>query len=373
MATIKGITSVFTAPGEPFELESLPVPEVEPGGILVRNTAAVICGSDLHVWRGDSDVKSPRKRRALGHEFTGVVHSLGQGISTDSLRRPLREGDRVAFPFFFPCNRCYHCVRGEHRACQYRGRRNAVGLDDYAYCDGGYAEYFYLQPGHYVFKVPDELPDEAIPPVNCALSQVLFALEEAQVKFGDTVVIQGAGGLGIYATAVAADKGASQVIVIDGQPSRLSLAEQCGATATINIGDFPTPEARVARVRELTGSIGADVVVEVVGLAAATYEGLDMVRVNGKYMDIGNISGGRLDLPANKIILNQTRWIGIQHYDPWIVEAGLQFLVRTRERYPLTNVVSHTFPLEQINEAFQFAEWQGKDTGTAATRVVVNP
>ena len=368
----QGLTTVFTEPGKPFELETLSTPEIEPGGILIKNTDAVICGSDLHVWRGDGDGPKVAKRRVLGHEFTGVVHSLGKGIDTDSLRRPLKAGDRVAFPFFFPCHHCYHCIRGEHHACTFRTRRNMVGLDAYPYCNGGMAEYFYLQPTHYAYKVPDELPSQAVPAVNCALAQVLFGLERVGVAFGDTVIIQGAGGLGIYATAVAADRGASQVIVIDGQQNRLDRAMKCGATQTISMAEFPTPESRVERVRELTSGIGADIVVEVVGIAAAAYEGLDMVRINGTYLDIGNIGGGRLDIPAGKVIGNQTKWIGTVHYNPWVIEAALQFLVKTKGRYQLMDVVSDSFPLEKVNEAFEFAEWQGKDSGTTAQRVALS-
>ena len=367
-----GVVSVFTRPGDPFDLREYPAPEVEAGGILVKNTGAMICGSDLHVWRGDADSPRDPNPMVLGHEFTGVAHSIGSGITTDSLRRPLKEGDRVAFPFFFPCNRCYHCVRGEHHACPYRSRRSNAGLENYPYCDGGMAEYFYLQPGHYVFKVPDELPDEAIPPLNCALAQVLFGLERVRVHFGDTVVVQGAGGLGIYATAVAHDMGASQVIVIDGQAERLEMAVKCGATSTILMSDYPQPGDRVERVKELTGGIGADVVVEVVGIAAAAIEGLDMVRINGKYVDIGNISGGSITMPTRDVIMRQIKWFGTMHYDPWIIEASLQFLVRTRDKYPLTSMVSHTYPLEKINEAFEFAEWQGKEGGTQAQRVMLS-
>ena len=368
----KGLTTVFTEPGKPFELESLPTPEIEPGGILVKNTDAVICGSDLHAWRDDGAGPHLSKRRVIGHEFTGVVHSLGKGINTDSLRRTLNEGDRVAFPFFFPCHRCYHCIRGEHHACTFRQRRNMVGLDEYPYCNGGMAEYFYLEPGHYAYKVPDELPSEAIPAVNCALAQVLFGLERVGVAFGDTVVIQGAGGLGIYATAIAAERGASQVIVIDGQQHRLNRAMKCGATSTISMTEYKTSESRVERVRELTHGIGADIVVEVVGVAEATYEGLDMVRINGTYLDIGNIGGGRLDIPAGKIISNQTKWVGTVHYNPWVIEAALQFLVKTKNEYQLMDVVSDHFPLEKINEAFEFAEWQGKEQGTQAQRVALS-
>ena len=239
----KGLTAVLNQPGKPLELEMLPTPEVEPGGILIRNTAAAICGSDLHYWRNDGNYSGPDLRRVPGHEFTGVVHSLGRGVTTDSLRRPLKEGDRVAFPFFNPCNRCYWCVRGEHHACPHRQRRSTqFNLDQYPYCDGGYADYYYLPPGHYVFTVPDVLPDEAIPPVNCALCQVLHGIEHAGMKFGDVVVIQGAGGLGVYAAAVAAEKGASKVISIDGQALRLELARKCGATDVIDMNEFTTPD-----------------------------------------------------------------------------------------------------------------------------------
>jgi L-iditol 2-dehydrogenase len=374
MAVPKGLTVVLNQPGKPLELATLPTPEVEPGGILIKNTAAAICGSDLHYWRNDGNYAGPDLRRVPGHEFTGVVHTLGRGVHTDSLRRPLQEGDRVAFPFFNPCNRCYWCIRGEYHACPHRQRKSMqFNLDQYPYCDGGYAEYYYLPPGHYVFKVPDLLPDEAVPPVNCALCQVLHGIEYADMKFGDVVAIQGAGGLGIYAAAVAAEKGASKVISIDGQTPRLELARKCGATDVIDMNEYATPAQRVQRVKELTDGRGADVVVEVVGIAAATSEGLDMVRVNGTYVDIGNIVPQTVTLPATKIITQQIKWRGLMHYNPWIMPGALDFLVRTKDRYPLSKLVSHSFALADVNKAFEMAEWQGKHSGTAATRVILKP
>jgi threonine dehydrogenase-like Zn-dependent dehydrogenase len=173
------------------------------------------------------------------------------------------------------------------------------------------------------------------------------------------VAIQGAGGLGIYAAAVAAEKGAAKVISIDGQAHRLELARKCGATDVIDMNEFKTPDARIQRVRELTEGRGADVVVEVVGIAAATVEGLDMVRINGTYIDIGNIVPQPVTFPATKIISQQITWRGLMHYNPWIVPAALDFLVRTRDRYPLSKLVSHSFPLKDINKAFEMAEWQG--------------
>lgn len=369
----KGLTAVLVRPGQPFELTELPTPEVKPGGILVRNTAAAICGSDLHTWRNDGRYDGPDNRRVSGHEFTGVVHSLASDVKKDSLGRPLKEGDRIAFPFFNPCNRCYWCVRGEYHACPNRMAHRQRNLEQHPFCDAAFAEYYYLPQGHYAFLVPDALPDEAVPPVNCAMCQVLFGLERAGMRMGDRVVIQGAGGLGIFAASVAAEKGASRVISIDGQTPRLELARKCGATDVIDMNEYPSAEERVARVKELTDDIGADIVVEVVGVAAATEEGLDMVRTNGTYVDIGNIVPDTITLPATKVISRQIKWQGLMHYDPWIVPTALDMLVRTRDRYPLSKVVSHSYALEDINKAFEFAEWQGKSDGTAATRVILKP
>ena len=369
---MKGLAATLEGPMEPFGLEELEVPEVAPGTILIENTGAAVCGSDLHGWRGDGAGRGPRRKRIPGHEFSGVVHSIGKGITTDSLRRPITEGDKVVFPFFFPCMRCYNCLRDQLHACQYRARPNITKtFEEYPYCDGGFAQYFLLQPGHFVFKAPREIPDPALATVNCSMAQVMMGLHLAEVRDGDTVVVQGAGGLGIYTTAIAAETGAARVIVIDGQPARLDLAMKCGATDTIDLAEYDTPEARVERVKELTGGIGADVAVEVVGVASATIEGLQMVRMGGTYIDIGNIVAGDITMPANNIIARQLRWIGLQHYNPWVIESCLQLLVKTKDKYPLLDLVSHTFPLTQIQEAFETAEWVGKDGGSPATRVVV--
>src|SRR5258705_13287725 len=116
------------------------------------------------------------------------------------------------------------------------------------------------------------------------MCQVPPGIEYSGMQFGDVVAIQGAGGLGIYTAAIAAGKGASKVISIDKHPLRLNFARQCGATDVIDMNEFPTPEARVQRVKDLTDGRGADAMVEVVGIAAATVEGLDMVRIGGKFV-----------------------------------------------------------------------------------------
>ena len=188
-------------------------------------------------------------RRVPGHEFTGVVHTLGKGVTTDSLRRPLKEGDRVAFPFFNPCNRCYWCMRGEHHACPHRHRKSQqFTLNEYPYCDGGYAEYYYLPPGHYVFKVPDVLPDEAIPPVNCALCQVLHGIEYSRHEVRRHRRHPGRRRPRHLRRGRRRREGR-----LEGHLDRQAAAapgpwrKNCGATDVIDINEFPTPEARVQR------------------------------------------------------------------------------------------------------------------------------
>jgi threonine dehydrogenase-like Zn-dependent dehydrogenase len=266
-------------------------------------------------------------------------------------------------------------VHGELHACpnRYHPRFKTGSFEEYPFCDGGFAQYWNLPPSHFVFKAPDSIPDQVLATVNCSLSQVTWAIHQGELKFGDTVVIQGAGGLGIYATAIAADAGASKVIVIDGQTSRLDLAKRCGATDLIDLRELSTPESRVSRVHELTEGVGADMVVEVVGIAAATLEGLDMVRSGGKFVDVGNISVGSISIPGNRIIRGQIHWIGVGHYNPWILEKSVGWLERVSEKYPLFDLVSHTYPMTKIEEAFDEAEWSGKAAGSAATRIVVDP
>jgi threonine dehydrogenase-like Zn-dependent dehydrogenase len=154
---------------------------------------------------------------------------------------------------------------------------------------GTFAEYYYLQPG-FNFKAPEVLSDEELAPINCALSQVTYGLHQAGLRFADAVVIQGVGGLGLNAIAVAREMGAGQIIAIDGVPARLKLAKEFGADETINVTELKEPRERVARVMELTHKGGADVVCELVGLAAVVPEGIEMVRAGGTYLEIGNIS-----------------------------------------------------------------------------------
>lgn len=368
-----GKAAVFLDTGKPFEIREYPVPDPEPGGLLVRVSSAGICGSDLHVWRGDIRIAmlAGPGPRILGHEMTGRVAKLGAGVRTDSQGQPLKEGDRIVYPYFTPCRRCYQCLRGEFAACPTKYPPIPVS-EHPPHFFGAYAEYYYMKDAAFVFKVPDDLPDEMVTPVNCALSEVIYALQKSGLRMGDTLVIQGAGGLGVNATAVARTMGAGAIVVIDGVAERLKLAQECGADTVINIDEASTPQDRIARVMALTGGRGADVVAEFVGLPAAIPEGISMVRPGGTYLEVGNISIGQTtSLDPSMLVWMNKRIVAVSMYDPAILPVALDFLLRNRERFPLGQVVSHKFPLEKIDEAFQEAEWSGRRT--AASRAVITP
>jgi threonine dehydrogenase-like Zn-dependent dehydrogenase len=367
-----GRAAVFHGPGTPFEIRDLPIPEVEPEAVLIRVALANVCGSDLHFWRGDAPLKLPADGWIFGHEMTGRVARLGARVKTDSLGRPLAEGDRVGYAYFYPCGRCPACLRKEPAACLFKVGR-PLGPSEFPHFHGAFAEYYYLRPGGWIFKVPETLPDALVSPVNCALSQVIFGLDRAGLRFGDTVLIQGAGGLGIQAAAVAKDMGASVVIVVDRIARRLELATAFGADHTIDLADVPERKDRVALVRKWTGGAGVDVACDFVGFPQVIPEGIEMLRQGGTYLEVGTISrGATIELEPAQLVWGAKRIVGVIMYDPWVIPRALDFLVRNRARWPFERLLSHTYPLDRIDEAFAQSEWHAKDT-TSIIRAAIAP
>jgi threonine dehydrogenase-like Zn-dependent dehydrogenase len=348
-----GRAAVYVGKGQPFEIREYPVPEPEPGAALVQIALANVCGSDLHLWRGELD---PVKRgRAVpihqGHEGTGRIAALGEGLTTDSSGQPLQVGDRIVFAYFYPCGRCRACLADREWACPQRMHYRATSCDNWPHFKGTFGDYFYLYPNHMVFKVPDDLPDALVAGVNCAMAQVTCGLDLANLRLGESVVIQGAGGLGLYAIAVARERGAGCIIVVDGVPERLEVASQFGADEFIDLRELPEPAQRARRVRELTGGWGADVALELAGFPAITEEGVMMLGPGGRYVEIGNISPG-LTYPADPAVwvVQNISIFGNNHYSRRHLHDALDLLHRTRTRYPFDRIVSHTFPLTEINE-----------------------
>jgi threonine dehydrogenase-like Zn-dependent dehydrogenase len=220
---------------------------------------------------------------------------------------------------------------------------------------GTYADYYYLRPNHTVFKVPDDLGDMIVAPVNCALSEMIYSLERVNFRFGETIAIQGAGGLGIYGTALARDMGAAKVIVIDGIPQRLDLAKAFGADEIVDMRQHKTPQERAARVKELTGGWGADAVAELVGHPKAIPEGLEMLANGGRLMEVGNISPlhGTFETDPAFMVMFSKSIIPVSFYGLDTLKKALDFLVRTKNKYPYERILSHSYKLEDINKAFE--------------------
>jgi len=370
----EGLLAVFHGSGKPFELRRYPVPEPGEGEVLLRIDRCDICGSDMHSWRGDVNLADfgVTWGVVLGHEMIGRVAALGVGIAQDSAGAPLREGDRVVWSYHFPCGKCRACQRGQTNACPRGPARMMTPVETPPHFYGGFAEYYLLPKRGTVLHAPDDLPDEVLTPLNCALAQAYFGIDEAGLAASDAVVIQGCGGLGLFACAVAKEKGAAPVIAVDRVPERLELARRFGADTVINAAEMDDPRARVAEVMRLTEGWGADVVVEVAGIPDVVPEGIRMLARYGRYLEIGNISP-RKTYKADPSLLVGTnrRIIGCSFYRPETLGAALDFLARTATRYPYTELVSHTFPLEQIDEAFAAAEAMRSET--AVVRAAIAP
>jgi L-iditol 2-dehydrogenase len=182
---------------------------------------------------------------------------------------------------------------------------------------------------------------------------VICGMDVGSLQSGETVVIQGAGGLGLYAIAAAKERGAGQVIVVDGVAERLDMAESFGADQIIDMRELPEPGQRAARVRELTDGWGADVVMDVAGFPPVVAEGLTMMAQGARYVEIGNISPG-LTFPADPSfwVTNNCSIFGIHVYEARHLREALRLLETKRQLYPFQKIISHKFPLEQVNDVF---------------------
>jgi threonine dehydrogenase-like Zn-dependent dehydrogenase len=355
-----GQVALFFGPGKPFELRRYELPEPEPGGLLVRILLSNVCGSDLHMWRGELDLErlGLPMPAVLGHEAVGEVVALGEGVTHDSAGEDLREGDRVAWRYFTSCGHCPSCLRGMTRACQqvHRFISQWQSGEEAPHFVGTFATHHAVRPAQAVFKAPGSLSDSAVAGANCALAEVIQGLHVVNLRVGEAVVVQGAGGLGLYACAVAKVMGAGTVVVVDGVAERLELAEAFGADATVDLAEHETSRERVKAVRALTGG-GGDVVCEFVGHASAVAEGIQMLAPGGRYLESGCIhTGTSFDFdPAYLTLMNRSLH-GVVYYEPWALREALAFLDRERDRFPWDRLLAARYPLADIDRAFADAD-----------------
>lgn len=325
---------VKPGPGPGMELREVPVPLCGPSDVLIRIHAAGVCGTDLHIWEWDAWASARLKPPVvIGHEFAGEITSLGVEAAAEGL---LAVGDLVTAEGHIVCGHCLQCRTGNAHLCK---RTRIIGVDR----DGAFADYIAM-PASNVIKL-EGIPVEIgaiMDPIGNAVHTVL---EGGDVP-GSTVFVLGCGPIGCFACGVAKAAGASLVLASDFNDMRLELARQMGADITLN----PSRDDVLARVRDLTGGDGVDLVCEMSGHPAGHAQAFAAARLGGRVNLLGTPSRAtEVDFARDVIFKGLTLYgvTGRKMYSTW--QHMAQFL-RTGQLDPKP-VVTHRYPLERIAEA----------------------
>jgi putative phosphonate catabolism associated alcohol dehydrogenase len=346
--------AVFRAVRAPCAIEQFSIPALLRKETLVKIRCATICGSDLHSYYGRRHSPMPC---ILGHEMVGEVVATGPDGTRDYRGALLQEGDRITWSMVWSCGECFYCRRGLRPKCE---RLMKFGHDEMApgrELRGGMAEYCVLPAGTAIFKVPTNVADAVASTSNCATATVAAVLRHAGSVAEQTILVHGAGMLGQTACSMANWAGASQVIVVEPDARRRETALAFGATEAL---DSAQPRDQLAaRVLELTDGRGADVAVELSGVPDAIELGVGLLRFGGRFILAGSTYPSRpVQLNAEQVVRRLLQIIGVYNYNPEDLETALRFLSEVQDRYPFEQLVGKTFSLNDVNEAFDYAERQ---------------
>jgi L-iditol 2-dehydrogenase len=340
------------APGADLQVRGFSEPSIEPGAVLLRTLGSEVCGTDVHLWHGKlAGVPYPI---IPGHVSVGEVAATG-GEVADVDGRVLSEGDVVTFlDVYGSCGRCWYCtVAHATTRCPHR-RVYGITLSADDGLLGGWSEYIYLRPGVHIVSMPDEVPWQTFLAAGCGLPTALHALERAEVSFGDTVVVQGSGPVGLSAAILAQLRGVGKVIVVGGPKLRLDMATRSGADAVIDIERMSSGE-RVEAIRELTDGRGADVTIEATGVAAAVPEGMRMTRDAGRYVVVGQYTDAgpvefnpHLDLNRKHLEVRGCWGSDVSH-----VHRAVRVLARYHKQFPWHEFVSGHYSLDRAQQALE--------------------
>src|SRR6266852_3365275 len=267
-ATMKALG--FSGPGK-LSLETIPIPNARPGEVVMRVTLTTICGTDLHILKGEYPVKPGL---VIGHEPVGVIHEIGEGVTGYQV------GDRVLVGAITPCGQCNFCLSGNWSQCG-----GAIGGWKFGNTiDGAQAEYLrvpYAQAN--LAKIPNELTDEQVVLLADIASTGISAAESADLQIGDTVAVFAQGPIGLCATAGAKLKGASLIIAVESDPVRIKMSRRMGADAVFDFNQHDVVE----EIKRLTGGRGVDVAIEALGTQATFESALRVLRPGGTLSSLG--------------------------------------------------------------------------------------
>jgi alcohol dehydrogenase len=331
---------VFRGPNQ-IAIESVPIPRPGVGEAVIRITLTTICGTDVHILKGEYKV---RPGLVIGHEPVGVIHELGEGMTG------YRVGDRVLVGAITPCGQCGDCLSGHWSQCG-----GPIGGWKFGNTIHGAQAEFLLVPHAQanLAKIPDELTDEQVVLLADIASTGISAAESADLRIGDTAAVFAQGPIGLCATAGARLKGAGLIIGVESDPVRAAMARRMGADVVLNFKECDV----VAEIRRLTGGRGADVAIEALGTQDTFESALRALKAGGTLSSLG-VYSGKLSVPIEPFAAG----LGDHKIVTTLCPGGKERMRRLMEmvlykRLDLTSLITHRFKLEQIADAYElFAE-----------------
>ena len=384
MSAPSALAATLVQPGH-YELREYPLPSPGPGCLLIRMEVSGICGTDKHTYQGFTGQYggngAPRQIPfpiIQGHENVGTVAAIGgDGLAIDFEGLRLKLGDRVIVGPNVSCGTCYYCRHDfPYYCCENTvDYGNNISSKDPPHLFGGWSQYLYVVPGSFLVKVPDDLPSEIavlteIMAVTVGLDRAkqVSAFPNESFRFDDTVVVLGAGPLGVCFVMKARMLGAGTIVAVDLSEYRLDFARRLGADWGINASQCTASE-RLAEIRELTNGRGADVVVECAGVPEAVVEGLEMLRLGGLLVEAGNFSDmGEIRInPHRHLCAKNVRILGVGGEEPAAYGPSMRQMVRHMKNYPLQEFVTHRFRLQDVEQAMQ------KSMAADSMKVVLEP
>jgi alcohol dehydrogenase len=318
-------------------IEQMPIPKAGPGEAVIRVTLTTICGTDLHIVKGEYPV---RPGLIIGHEPVGIIHELGPGVSGYAV------GDRVLVGAITPCGQCNFCLGGDLSQCG-----GAIGGWRFGNTiNGAQAEYLLVPFAQAnLAKIPDDLRDEQVVLLSDIASTGISAAESADLRIGDTVAVFAQGPIGLCATAGAKLKGASLIIAVESDPVRKVMALRMGADVVLNFQEQDV----VAEIKRLTGGKGVDVAIEALGTQATFENALRVLRAGGTLSSLG-VYSGKLSIPLEPFAAG----LGDHKIVTTLCPGGKERMRRLMElvrhgRLDLVPLLTHTYSLERIGEAYK--------------------
>jgi threonine dehydrogenase-like Zn-dependent dehydrogenase len=324
-----------------IRVEEVERPSAGVGEAVIRVTLTTICGTDLHIVRGEYPVQPGL---IIGHEPVGVIEELGPGVTGYEV------GMRVLVGAITPCGQCRGCLSGHHSQCGHGEGYEALGGWRFGNTiNGAQAEYLLVPNAQAnLAKIPDELTDEQVVLLADIASTGFSGAESGNIKIGDAVVVFAQGPIGLCATAGAKLMGASFIIGIDGDDNRLAMAKRMGADVVL---DYRKVDV-VSEVQRLTGG-GADVTIEALGTQQTFESALRSLRPGGTLSSLG-VYSGKLQIPYEAF----SAGLGDHKIVTTLCPGGKERMRRLMQvvrhgRVDLTPLITHTFSLDQINEAYE--------------------